>query len=331
MKTFTINLWEKDEYTYNTFTDFIPTLTCYVQGTKNKKPSILVVPGGGYNSTSPSEAEVVALKFIQKGYNAFVLTYSVKGAEKIEPVRMEALKDISKAMVTIKENASIWNVDTENISAIGFSAGGHLVASLGVHHNKPFLNEIKKGYDICPKAILLSYPVISTTEDFTHMGSKNCLLGENATKEEIEFMSLEKQISKDTPKTFLWHCMDDMSVNYENSIAFAKGLSKFDIPFEMHIFPYGAHGISTADELWKASSYDLYYDTLQLNRKLVEREIKHRDGLFKIKEGLSMDNINSYDDYVLALEKTRTYEKVGTKEYNHISRWVELALEWLEL
>lgn len=331
MKIFTLNLWDKDEYKYNTFTDFIPTITCYINGTRKEKPSILVVPGGGYNAVSPSEAEVVAMKFLEKGYNAFVLTYSVRGSKKMEPVKLNALRDIAKAIVMIKQNAVEWNVDINKISTIGFSAGGHLCASLSVHHDKPFLDDIKKGLDIKPYAQILCYPVISTTEKFTHDGSKNCLLGENATKEDIDFMSVEKHVAEHTPKTFLWHCMDDLSVSYENSIAFSNGLNKAGIPFELHVFPYGAHGISTADKSFATTSYDTNSDTFQLNRKLFEREMKVRDGVFVSKEGIDISDIKTYDEYLEKLTQMRKYEKIGTKEYNHISKWVELAIEWLEL
>lgn len=331
MEIFTLDLWEKDEYKYNTFTDFIPTITCYIQPTKKLKPSILVVAGGGYNCTSPAEAEVVALKFLEKGYNAFLLTYSVKGSSKIEPVKLQALKDIAKAMVIINENAKKWSIDTNKINTIGFSAGGHLCASLSVHHNAPFLEEIKKGYNICPNAQILSYPVISTTEEFSHEGSKNCLLGLNPTDEELNFMSVEKHISKDTPKTFLWHCMDDLSVPYQNSIAFSDELAKNNIPFEMHIFPYGAHGISTCDKSWEIASHDLNSPNLQLNKKLFEREVIERDGLFVSKEGIDLTDIKTYDEYCDKLSGSKNYDKVDTMEYKHISKWVDLAIEWLEI
>ncbi len=328
MNIFTKQIWTKEEYKYDTKTDFIPTITGYVHGTKNQKPTVLVVPGGGYNNVSPTEAEVVAFKFLEQGYNAFILTYSTKSALEIEPVGFQALKDIAKAMVVLNENATDWNIDIDKIFTIGFSAGGHLVASLGVHHNKSILDEVRGKYNIKPKAQILCYPVISTTESYTHMGSKTCLLGLEPTEEEVEFMSLERQVSDQTPPSFLWHCVDDTSVPYENSIAFANNLGKCGIQFELHIFPYGAHGVSTVDDAWIGMSYDVNHPTYELMRKLMERKIKQGDVNFT-SEGINNLKVNSVEEFLEIQRRDRGFKDISTPEYKHISKWVELVLEWL--
>ncbi len=330
METFTINIWEQNEYNYDTKTDFIPTLTGYVHGTKNKKPSVLIVPGGGYSHVSPTEAFVVALKFIEKGYNAFVLTYTTRTSKKMEPLKNQALKDLAKAIVIIKQNTEKWNVDTDKICTIGFSAGGHLVSSLSVHHNKKSLDEIKNGIDIKPKAQILSYPVISMSESFTHQGSKFSLLGENLSNDELDYWSTEKQVGEHTPPTFLWHCVDDQSVDIDNSLSFSKALKKYNIPFELHLFSYGSHGVSTSDDLWVKAGYDLSYPTFQIIKKLVEREIKEKDGFYE-RQDIDLKTIKSYDEFCQILSDLRVFKDVTSKEYIHISKWVELALEWLEI
>ncbi len=330
MNIFTKQIWTKEEYKYDTKTDFIPTITGYVHGTKNKKPTVLVVPGGGYNNVSPAEAEVVAFKFIAQGYNAFILTYSTRSAVELEPVGLQALKDIAKAMVHLNENSDEWNVDIDKIFTIGFSAGGHLVASLGVHHNKSILDDIRGSYNIKPKAQILCYPVISTIEEYTHMGSRNCLLGDDADGKDVLFMSLEKQVSEHTPPTFLWHCVDDTAVHYENSIAFGNKLGKCGVQFEMHIFPYGAHGISTVDDAWVQMSYDVNLPVYELMRKLMERKIKYNDINF-VNEGVNNMKVSSVEEFIEILTKERGFKDISTKEYVHIRKWVDLALEWLTI
>lgn len=330
MKIFTKYLWNEGEYTYETGTDFIPTLTAYLHSTKIYKPAILVVPGGGYNNVSPTEGEVVALKFIEKGYNAFLLTYTTKSNNDFAPVKYQALRDIAKAMVDIKRNADEWFVDTDKICTIGFSAGGHLVSALSVHHNKSILDDIKKGIDIKPKAQILSYPVISMTEDFAHQGSKDCLLGVNPTDEEALFMSTEKQVGEHTPPTFLWHCVDDASVDFNNSVVFAKEVAENGVQVDLHIFSYGSHGVSTCDESWVNTSYDLDSPTLQIIKKLVEKEMHTRDGSY-IRRDVDLTNINSFEEFCNEMSRLREFKDITTNEYKHISKWVELAIEWLEV
>ncbi len=330
MKIFTKQLWKKEEYTYNTFTDFIPNITAYVHDTEEVRPTIIVVPGGGYVNVSPTEGEVVALKFLEKGYNAFVLTYSVRASKEMEPVRFQALRDLAKAMVMIKENANEWKVDTNKICTIGFSAGGHLVSSLGVHYDKEFLDDIKRGYDIRPNAQILSYPVITTTENFAHIGSKNALLGVDATEEEIEFMSTEKQITENTPPTFIWHCVGDESVPVENALEFAKSLKNNNIDFGLHIYPFGSHGISTCDLSWVKIGFNANSYAYELNRKLMERKLEKGDINFSKEEYNNME-VENVQDFVKKLNEERTFKDVELPEYRHAKSWTKLVTDWLDV
>ncbi|HEY5562145.1 MAG TPA: alpha/beta hydrolase [Clostridiaceae bacterium] len=232
-----INLWNK-----NGDDGFIPTLVTYVLDGSKNRGAILICPGGGYEMTSDREAEQVALQFNASGFHAFVVYYSCAPRKHPQP-----LMDVSKAMCIIRDNAEIWKVDKDKIAICGFSAGGHLAANLGVHWDKPYLAEklhIKAGYNK-PNALLLCYPVISSGE-FGHMGSFVNLLGADADKNLLYEMSLEHQISKSTPPTFLWHTFEDDCVPVENTLLFAQGLRKNNIPFELHIYPEGGHGLSLA-------------------------------------------------------------------------------------
>lgn len=224
---------------------FVPSLTTYVLDepleTKRKRGAVLVCPGGGYAMCCSSrEGEPIALMFNAAGFHAFVLDYSV--APHVFP---DALFEASEAMKFIRKNAEEWGIDEDKIAVCGFSAGGHLAASLATLWNseKAVKCDDQKNK---PNAAILCYPVISSGEK-AHRGSFDNLLGENKNDEKmLEYVSLENQVSADTPPTFLWHTFSDEAVPVENSLMFANALKKNDVPFEMHIYPKGSHGMSLA-------------------------------------------------------------------------------------
>lgn len=226
--------------------DFQPMLISYCHENSpeidigRKRGAVVICPGGGYEFTSDREAEPVALQFMASGYNAFVLRYSVS------PARYPAaLLQLSAAVSYIRSNAEKFHVDVNKIAVCGFSAGGHLAASLGVFWQEQFIAEslkIKEGANR-PNALILSYPVI-TSGKFGHAGSFSSLLGENAAPGFLEKMSLENQVSEKVPPAFIWHTFNDTCVPVENSLLFASALREHGIPFEMHIFPEGVHGLS---------------------------------------------------------------------------------------
>lgn len=224
---------------------FMPTLTTYLiddclgAGAKRKFPGIIVCPGGGYSFCSKREAEVIALQFSAAGYHAFVLDYAVAPANSYP----EPQKNLSDAINLVRKNAEEWGVEADKIAVIGFSAGGHLAASLATMWNKEPLKR-EDGLNK-PNAAILSYPVISSVEGVGHMGSFDSLCGDD--KELRARLSLETQVDSDTPPCFIWHTFQDAGVPVENSLRFANSLNKAKIPFEMHIFPNGPHGLSLAN------------------------------------------------------------------------------------
>lgn len=204
--------------------------------------AVLICPGGGYEFISDREGEPIAVQFNSAGYHAFVLKYNVKPENYRQP-----LFDVSKAMCLIRENAEKWNIDKDKIAICGFSAGGHAAASLGVYWDKQYLNKLsgfKAGMNK-PDALILCYPVI-TSGKFAHRDSFYNLLGKEYSNDKLDEMSLEKHISKNTPPAFIWHTLQDRTVPMENSLLFAEGLRREDIPFELHIYPEGPHGLSLA-------------------------------------------------------------------------------------
>ena len=196
------------------------TLTAYVcepspeMPNMNVRPAMLVLPGGAYRFCSDREAEPVALEYIAKGFNAFVLRYSLnENAAFPQP-----LNDAVAALKLIRANAEKWYIDPEKVAAIGFSAGGHLCAALST------MGEEK------PNACVLGYP---------------CILDYMSKLLPAPIPSLDDKISSETPPTFIFAASDDGAVPLDNSLKYALGLDKNKIPYELHIFQKGNHGFST--------------------------------------------------------------------------------------
>lgn len=246
--------------------DYMPTVTTYLIDKLPQdqlRPAIVIFPGGGYAHCSLREGERIALGYNAAGFQAFVVNYALAPNRHPEPIY-----DAAAAIKLVRENAPAWNIDPEKIAVIGFSAGGHLAASISTLWNNPKIfteEEIKKALHK-PNASILSYPVI-TSGEFAHKGSFINLLGEDASKEMLELMSLEKQVNENTPPAFLWHTYEDLCVPVENSLLYAKALSKYRIPCEMHILPKGGHGLSRiSDEtIWCVDLFRRKYDWLSLS------------------------------------------------------------------
>ncbi|WP_265458016.1 alpha/beta hydrolase [Enterococcus sp. HY326] len=203
-----------------------------------QRPMILICPGGGYEFLSEREGEPVALHFLSLGYQAAVLKYSVAPAVRY-PV---ALKQLATSVAFIRKNAGDFFVDAAKITVLGFSAGGHLAASLGVNWNKPLLADIAPAAEIYPNALVLSYPVISSGK-YAHQGSFQALLGADYPKENAA-VSIEKLVDQDFPATFVWHTVADDAVPAKNSLLLADALYDASIPFEFHLYNRGLHGLS---------------------------------------------------------------------------------------
>lgn len=208
-----------------------------------KRPIVIICPGGGYVHTSDREAEPVAIRLNAMGFHVCILRYSVQPA-----VFPTALLELAKTVDLVRMNADQWNIDQDKVIVLGFSAGGHLAASLGVFWHESFLSE-QLGLEnerIKPNGLILSYPVISSGPH-AHQGSFKALLGDRHD-EDLEKVSLEKQVNEKTPPAFIWHTFTDVAVPVENALLFATALRKYHIPFELHIFPEGDHGLSLANE-----------------------------------------------------------------------------------
>lgn len=208
-----------------------------------ERPLVLVCPGGGYGMTSDREAEAIALVFMNMGVHSAILRYSVAPAE-----YPTALQEVARAITILRNHAEEWKIEKEKIVLIGFSAGGHLVASYGAFWNTPELAEVigVTSEELKPAGVILSYPVITSDDRYWHQGSFENLLGSQWNEEMLEKMSLEKQVTSAFPKTFMWHTYTDDLVPVENSMLMAMALRKAGVSLEYHIFEEGVHGLSLA-------------------------------------------------------------------------------------
>lgn len=209
-----------------------------------RRPVILICPGGAYRMTSDREAEAIAIRFMSMGYHTAVLRYSVAPA-----VYPTALCQLASAVSILRKRSEEWLINPEQILVMGFSAGGHLAASLGTFWNNGELAGLLgvEAEEIRPNGLILGYPVI-TSGEAGHQESFRNLLGDRY-QELKDKMSLEDQVSKHTPETFIWHTMEDTTVLPYNSMSFVQSLIKHGIPAEFHLFPEGNHGIGLGNEL----------------------------------------------------------------------------------
>jgi len=242
-------IYLKEYFPFLGESDSDPVLECYRAGNltemnrKDKRPCLLICPGGAYAFCSQREAEPIAMHFLSENYHVFVLTYS------IAPYRFPTqLREVAAAMELIYQNAEEWLCDTEHIAIMGFSAGGHLAA----HYSTQY--DCKEVRAVFPQskpvqASILCYPVITADWSFTHQGSMLNLLGHQPDEQETLRFSNEKNVTETTPPAFLWHTASDETVPVENSMVYASALMKHNIPVELHIYPKGDHGLATCDEI----------------------------------------------------------------------------------
>lgn len=242
---------------------FMPYMETYIlEG--EKRPLVVICPGGGYEFTSKGEAERIAVGYNSAGFHAIIVWYCVAPHKHPMPI-----KNVAKAISVAKENAYEWNIDKDKIFVCGFSAGGHLAASICTmwNDNDIFSKEEIKSELYKPRGSILSYPVISSGE-FAHKGSFNALTQTNDESDELwDKLSLEKRVNAGTPPAFIWHTFEDTLVPVENSLLYANAMRKNNIPFELHIFDKGEHGLSlVSDEvIWSKPKFDREYPWLKLS------------------------------------------------------------------
>lgn len=225
-----------------------PTLEVYLPTKRNATgQAVVICPGGGYWGVAYDwEGTEFAKWFNSKGIAAFVLKYRMPNSKSVLVGNEAPLQDAQRAMRIVRSNATEWNIESDKIGVMGFSAGGHLASTLGTHYNynnADFYNPNSiDSVSARPNFMVLIYPVVSMDSSFTHKGSRGSLLGEHPSSDLVEFYSNELQITEQTPPTFLLHASDDDVVPVKNSLVFYEALIQKSVSAEMHIYPTGGHG-----------------------------------------------------------------------------------------
>ena len=232
-----------------------PTITVFLPA-KNKAngTAVIIFPGGGYWIVAAThEGSDVAKKFTEMGVTAFVVKYRIPNLAWMINPEIGPMQDGQQAIKMVRENAAKWNIKTDQIGVLGFSAGGHLASTIGTHFNHALIPN-KNNTSVRPDFMILVYPVISLSKALGHQGSREQLLGKNATAEKIAEYSNELHVTMQTPPTLLLHASDDDVVSSMNCVEFYNALLKNKVPAEMHLYQKSGHAfglyLKNSKELW---------------------------------------------------------------------------------
>jgi acetyl esterase/lipase len=227
--------------------DDVPTLTPYLpDGTNTTGAAIVICPGGGYGMLAPHEGNDYALWLNQHGVTGFVLKYRLGSHGYRHPAM---LNDAARAVRWVRAHADDYKVDRNRLGIMGSSAGGHLASTLVTHFDVGDTNSADpiERQSSRPDLGILCYAVI-TMGEFTHQGSRANLLGKNPSPELVKLLSNELQVTSNTPPCFLWTTFEDTAVPIENTLLFAEALRKNHVPFDLHIYEKGGHGMGLNDK-----------------------------------------------------------------------------------
>lgn len=240
-----IELWEKAPGFNPAFGQEAPGLNLFLLDDGQPHGLVIVFPGGGYNGLAPHEGAPIAKWLNAAGFSAGVLNYRV--APYRHPIPFQ---DAARAVRTVRAHAAEWGVRAEKIGVLGFSAGGHLAATIATQFEAGDVSAADPIERVSsrPDAAVLCYPVITLTRSFAHAGSGQSLLGEKPAPGLKESLSAENRVTDHTPPCFLWHTAEDDGVPVQNSLAFADALHHQGVPFELHVFPNGRHGLGLAND-----------------------------------------------------------------------------------
>lgn len=227
-----------------------PSLTIYLPPAEQATGAAMVIcPGGGYVRLAPHEGEHYARWLNELGIAGFVLRYRLGSDGYRHP---DMLHDAARAVRWVRAHAAQYRLDPHRIGIMGSSAGGHLASTLLTRFDpgRPEASDPVERVSSRPDLGILCYPVILMTGPYAHRGSRESLLGPNASEEAAMAVSSDRHVRPDTPPCFLWHTAEDKGVPLENSVAFAEALRQAGVPFELHIFEKGPHGIGLGSREW---------------------------------------------------------------------------------
>lgn len=324
MNSFRINIWDKEEYSYQAAYGFIPNIKTYIHDDDEERDCVMVVPGGGYCMVVPPEGEIVAKKFYDMGMNTFVLTYTTDITFSI-PLKKQPLADISRAVRVLRKNAAEFKINPNRVFICGFSAGGHVCGSLCTHFDEiPETNEKYLKISDKPDGAMLCYPVI-TTGKYTHEYSVAALLGNEPSEEELEYFSLEKNVKENMPPIFMWQTLEDDLVPVENTYLFAQSLKDKNVPFAQYVFPKGRHGLSVATlDFFKGEFGEPF--TMEQVFAAVE-SVKNHQGI-NVSQKREEELRAQFSGEPQAFEMPDP--EVEAETYKDVSMWTDLAYSWMK-
>ena len=255
MKKFEEKIWLDGEYNYRAAYGFVPNIHAYLHDDDEKRDCMIVLPGGGYCMCVPPEANIPAMEFYNRGMNVFVLTYTTDITFSV-PLKKQPLFDAARAVRFIRKRDKEYNIDGKKMILCGFSAGAHVCGSLAVHFDDvQDENADYKDISARPDGVVLSYPVI-TMGELSHIYSVWALLGKDASQDELDYFSLEKQVKENTPPCFIWQTANDNLVPVENSYLMANALKEKGVMYAHYVFPDGFHGLSVPNEDFFAGKFE---------------------------------------------------------------------------
>ena len=209
------------------------------------RDAVLILPGGGYHHLAPYEGEPVAQAMRREGLSAFVLHY--RHAPYVWPV---PLRDAQRALRLVRVRLDAEAEGPHRVAAMGFSAGGHLAGMLGTESGAgtPDADDPVERRSARPDALALCYPVISMQAFVSEASLQNLTGHKNASFAVRRALSVEERVTADTPPAFLWHTADDANVPVENSLMMANAMSRAGVPFALHVFAHGRHGLGLGEQ-----------------------------------------------------------------------------------
>jgi acetyl esterase/lipase len=228
----------------------IPRLTVYApEKGKRSKIAVVVCSGGSYGGRANNvEGKPACEKLKAAGITAFLLDYRIPNPDRMEHKELVPLTDAQRAIQYVRENAGTYGIDPQKLGIMGFSAGGHLVSTVGTHFKETALSN-PANTSLRPAFLVLVYPVISFADSLTHQRSRQNLIGPDLSAERILHYSNERQVTDDTPPTYLTSGMDDKVVDVKNSLYFAAALRQHHVPVELFLYEKGAHGYGVHNKL----------------------------------------------------------------------------------
>lgn len=323
------NIWKKDEYHYEAAYGFIPNIHAYLHSDETVRPCMIVVPGGGYCMVVGSEGEIVARDFYEMGMNVFVLTYTTDITMSV-PLRKQPMNDLSRAIRYIRANSGRFHVDGNRLAISGFSAGGHVCASVATHY--PELSDPDSELNAIsnrPDAVIVGYPVI-TAGAFTHQYSIQALLGYTPSEEELTYYSCEKQVHSAMPPCFIWQTVEDNLVPVENSMMFAESCRKAGVPYAYYAFPRGPHGLSVPFQKMAELGTGENYTMEQVDNAV--EAVRARQGIRVSEQRRTELMIQFFGNPEGVKQETKEEHHFSTGDipsFDDVAMWQDLAKVWL--